>query len=37
MNNIKRLALAGSALIGAAIGSALASGTLEGAVGFWVS
>lgn len=35
MKNIKRLALTGSALLGAAIGSALASGTLEGAIGVW--
>lgn len=35
MKTIKRLVLAGSAIIGAAAGSALASGTMEGAVGFW--
>lgn len=35
MKSMKRRILAASALAGAAIGSALASGTLEGAVGIW--
>lgn len=35
MKSCKRLVLTASAILGAAVGSALASGTLEGAVGFW--
>ena len=35
MKSIKRIILTASAILGAAAGSALASGTLEGAVGIW--
>gem|GEM_PF-5893771 len=35
MKSIKRIILTTSAVLGAAAGSALASGTLEGAVGTW--
>jgi hypothetical protein len=37
MKKIKGLMLAGSALLGAAMGSALGAATLEGAIGFWTS